>query len=228
MSERNEEARQLLRKIIEHLAWRQVASINILGHCLGYIHDLETKRRVVKELDFGLRLVEEVRQLYGQLGWSDIEAVIRDHVDRIPLPQSRIDFGLFYYLTGLAEETAMRSYQDCCVPEFAAIARSFVAAAPGRPEPTRFLAFAADETNRPQAQQYLNRWVATAVVSFGRAGTPGDRRAVELGLRAQTSEEMTRAFLQRLAPFLQRVELKVPGPQALGLELPADSLELGA
>lgn len=228
MSERNEEARQLLRKIIEHVAWRQVASINILGHCLSYIHDLETKRRVVTELDLGLRLVDDVRELYGQLGWSDIEAVVRDHVDGIPLPQSRIDFGLFYYLTGLAEETAMRSYMDCCVPEFAAIARSFVATVPGRPEPTRFLAFAADPTNRPQAQQYLNRWVAIALVSFGRAGTPGDRRAVELGLRSQTSHEMTRAFLQRLAPFLKRLELRVPTSQELGLELPADSLEIEA
>jgi len=56
----DEEKKQLLRMIVERLAWRQIASINMLGHCLKYIPELDTKLTVAAELDLALGLFRQV------------------------------------------------------------------------------------------------------------------------------------------------------------------------
>ena len=216
---RDEERSQLLRRIIESLAWRQIATIDILGHCLKYVADLETKLRMATELDLSLRLFREVRELHQELGWEDLEQAVRDRMGRLPFPQSRMEFGIAVHVLWLAETVAMRSYVECTLPEYAAIARTYVETSQGRPEPLRFIEFATDPPNRPQAQQYLNRWLEIAAHSFGRSGTTADRRAVELGIRSRTSAEMRTAFLAEIGSFLKRC----------GLEMPAlDELETGA
>ncbi len=198
-----------MRRIVESLAAHQLASINILGHCLKYVHELDVKSVVAAELDLALRLFREVRSLYQGLGWTDLGSVVRHRLDEIPYPGSRLEFGVFYYVSGLAERVAMESYAESSAGEFAAIARSHVEAAARRPEPTRFIDFASDPTNRPQAQQFLNRWVEIAGAALGRPGTSADARAVALGLRSRTSAEMHRVLHQRLVPFARRCRLEL-------------------
>jgi len=222
--ELSEDARQLLRRIIESLAWRQLTGIDILGHCLKYVPDLDIKQRVVTELDLNLRLFRDVETLYADLGWADIGALVRERSADMPYPGSRVEFGLFYFVSGLAELTAMQSYEDSVCTEFAAIARSYLHAAPGRPEPTRFIEFASQETNRPQAQQYLNLWLSVSLRALGRPGTAGDRRAVELGLRKRTVEETLRDFLGRLDGTMRQCGLEFPDATVLGVDLDLASL----
>jgi hypothetical protein len=213
----NEEARGLLRRIVESLAWRQIATINILGHCLKFINDLDTKLRVASELDLNLRLFRDVRALYSELGWENIEAAVRDRIDRLPYPSSRQEFGVAYHLIGLAESVAMQSYVQSSNPNFAAIALSYVDAAASRPEPTRFVEFCAEPTNRPQAQAFLNRWLTLALLSFGRPGSSADARALELRLRSSSVAEMQQQFLDELQPFLARCSLALPALADLGV-----------
>ena len=223
-NELSEDARQLLRRIIESLAWRQLTAIDILGHCLKYVPDLDIKQRVVTELDLNLRLFRDVEELYGDLGWANIAAVVRERASDMPYPGSRIEFGLFYYVSGLAEIAAMQSYEDSVCTEFAGIARSYLHAAPGRPEPTRFVEFASQDTNRPQAQQYLNLWLSVSLRALGRPGTAGDRKAVELGLRKRTVEETLRDFVGRLGEMMERCGLEFPDATVLGIDLDLASL----
>jgi hypothetical protein len=213
----NEEARQLLRRIVESLAWHQLAAINMLGHCLKLVVEIDAKLRVATELDLALRLFREVRDLYAGLGWSDLESAVRERLDRIPYPTSRLEFGVAYYVTGLAEQVAMRAYADSSAREFAAIARSYVEASEARPEPSRFQEFCAEPANRVIAQQHLNRWVEIALTSFGRPGTSGDRRALQLGLRSQGSAALREEFLERLRPFRESCGLGLPELAALGV-----------
>ena len=86
----------------------------------------------------------------------------------------------------------------------------------GSPE---FIEFCRDESNRPHAQQMFNRWFAIAVPSFGRPGSLGDGRAVELGLRSRTSGEMLEVFLEAMREFTTRVGLELPEADQFGLEL---------
>lgn len=203
----DEESRQILRRIVESLAWRQLASMNTLGHCLKFVGELEVKVAVAQELELALRLFRRVHALYGDLGWRDLESAVRERVEAMEYPASRLEFGVAYYLFGVAENVAMSSYMECACEEFASIAREHVAASQRRPEPRYFLEYCTEPTHRPQAQQFLDRWATLARMAFGRPGAPAGRRAMELGLRKATSAELDAEFRRVLAPFLVRCGL---------------------
>lgn len=209
----DEESRVLLRRMVESLAWRQLASIDILGHCLKYVGELDVKLRVVAELDRALSLFKSVRELYGELGWTDLEAAVRERARSLPYPASRLEFGVAYYVCGVAEEVAMRAFVASSCAPFAAIARSHVEAAAQRPEPTRFIEFCSEPSNRPQAQHHLDTWTTIARRSFGRARTPSDARALALGLKSLRAADMDALFCERLQPLLSRCGLTLSEPE---------------
>jgi hypothetical protein len=215
----DEEARTLLRRIVESQAHREIMAINMLGHCLKFVTELDVKLRVAEDLDLSLRLFRDVQALYKDLGWKDLESAVRDRTSELPFPESRLEFGIAYYLTHLAQVVAMESYLGCVVPEFAAIARSYVEASPQRAHPTRFEEFCADPANRPRAQELLQKWIAIALPAFGRPDTRGDERAVELGLRSRSSAAAARDYVERLKPFVARCGLRLPSAEALGLDV---------
>lgn len=82
--------------------------------------------------------------------------------------------------------------------------------------------FAADETNRPLAQQLVNRWLVITLLSLGRPDSSGDARALQLkhctprGSRASCASTSTGS--PRSSPS---VGLVMPDVATLGLELPA-------
>ena len=205
----DEEAKLLLRRIMESMARHQLSSINTLGHCLKFIEEVDVKLLVASELDLSLRLFRDVRALYGELGWSDLESVVRDRLNELPVPASRLEFGVAYYITGLAERVAMASYENSSCSEFAAIARSHFDIAVRRPEPKRFIAYCEDESHHPQAQQFLDRWVQVARASLGRADSKMAGRAVELGIRDISSKEMNARLTELLQPLADRCGLKL-------------------
>jgi len=215
----DEEARTLLRRIVESQAHREIMSINMLGHCLKYVTELETKLRVAEDLNLSLRLFREVQALYADLGWQDLDSAVRDRMTELPFPESRLEFGVAYHLGHVAREVAMESYVDSKVPEFAAIARSYVDAAAHRPHPTRFVEFCEDPTNRPRATELFHRWFGIVISAFGRPETKNDERAVELGLRSRTSAAARQEFVERLRPFIAQCGLGFPSAESLGAEL---------
>ena len=206
----DEERRQLLRRIVEAMARRQLASINILGHCLKFVGELDAKDAVASELNLSLRLFRQVHTLYRDLGWTDLESAVRDRLDDVPYPASRLEFGVAYYVMGIAEEVAMRSYVDSTCPEFAAIARSHVEAAQRRPKPKRFVTYCEDPEHRPQAQQFFDRWYRIGVGALGRRDSSADARVVDLGLRSERAGELRERFHARLAPFVEACALAFP------------------
>lgn len=206
----DEESRAILRRIVEALAWRQLASINLLGHGLKFVTEHDVKLRVVGELDRALELFQSVRTLYGDLGWTDLESAVREKLESLPYPESRLEFGLAYYVSGLAEDVAMRAYVASSWQPFATIAKRHVEAWMQRPEPTRFQEYASEAHNRPHAQELVNRWVPLARRAFGRADSPHDEKAMKLGLKSRRSAELDASFCERLQPLLTAGGLALP------------------
>lgn len=201
MSQLPEEARALLREIVERLAVRHAHAADLVGHSLTLVPDLAVKRRMAGEIVLHLELLGEARALYVELGWSDLDAVLRDAAEEPRLPRTRLEFGAASFLTRLAEEVSMQACVECAHAPFAALARRWLETTPERPLPARFLAFAAEATNRPRAQEILDLWLRVALEAFAlRPGT--DARVRELGLRAATTPELERTFRARLEPVL--------------------------
>jgi 1,2-phenylacetyl-CoA epoxidase catalytic subunit len=219
----DEEARVLLRKIIEGQAYRQLMLANIRGHGLKFVPDVEGKLALSRALEVSLVQFREVGRLYANLGFGDVVSAVRGKMERIPYPGARLELAMCLYLCERVSWHALGAYVDSVSKEFAAIARTRLEEFQPRelPDDSAFVEFCADATNRPHAQQLFNRWLAITLVSLGRPGSAGDARAIALGLRQKSAAQIAREYLAGLEPLLAACGLAMPAPATLGVELPA-------
>lgn len=215
----DEEARALLKKIVEGYAYRQLMLANIRGHALTFVFDLEEKIALADALRAGLEELRAVRKLYRELRLQGVLSAIRGKMERIPYPSSRVDLAICLRLWTLAHDIAAEAYAESVCDELAEIARGhsrFVT-----PSDDELVSdYCSDPHRRPQAQAYFDAWLSTTLVALGRPGSRGDRRAVELQLRRRGAVEIAEDYLGRLDPIRISWSLAWPDPGKLGIELP--------
>jgi len=217
-----EETRNLLRLIVERQASRQLMVANIRGHGIKFVQGLEEKLQLSEDLNGMLRIYREIERLYLGLGGTDLPTAVRAKMERIPYPASRLELAVCLVMCDLAEQVAAENYLDCCVPEYAAIARSLldmVRANTSHGEEL-FIQFCKEPDNLPRAREITNRWLSIAIRSLGRPGTGGDTRASHLGLRTKSCSDATVTFVKGATEFLAQCGLSFPTAEQLGVELP--------
>jgi len=218
-----EEALGLMRRIVEANAWRQYLGVNILGHCLKMMGDLEGKRCVTREVGVCLDFYGELESAYTELGGEDLDYAVRDRLLNVPMPTSRFELGLCRHLTDRAQRIALASYEGSRCATFASVAARHLE----RPalvqvaERERMAEFCTEPANRPRAQEAFNRWLTISLLALGRPGSMGDRRALELGLRSDGSEVLVERYLDEVKLLLESWGLAFPSPDLLPVELPA-------
>lgn len=217
----DEESKALLRRIVERTAYRQLMAVNIRGHGLKYLTEIEEKRAIEKELDAALAALSVIEALYVKIGGAGLTFAVRELMERVPYPYSMLELGTCLALVDRTERLVLESYLESRSADMASIARSLLEAdRPGTRLLEAHLArFCAEPGNRPTAQQFLNRWLTIAILAFGRPGSPGDQRAVTLGLRSRRVEDMVRRFQEELKPFVTGIGLAMPTPSSLGVEV---------
>lgn len=218
----DEEAHNLLRRIIEGQAYRQLMLANIRGHGLKFVPDVEGKLALTRALDVSLIQFREVERLYTSLGFGDVVSAVRGKMERVPYPSTRLELAACLFLCERVSWHALGAYVDSVSKEFAAIARTRLDELHARelPDDAAFIEFCADATNRPHAQQLFNRWLGVTLLSLGRPGSAGDARAIKLGLRQKSVAQITRDYLASMQPLLAACGLTLPPPEVLGVELP--------
>ncbi len=220
----DEESRNLLRKIVERQAYRQLMAANIRGHGLKVVPEVEEKLRLAQDLEHSLRILKDVERLHASLGGTELSLAVRPHMERIPYPTTRLELSVCLALCDRAERIATSGYVNSRCREFAAIARSIADADrtfTDRAEDL-YAEFCRETTNRPAAQQMFTRWLSITLLSLGRPSTPGDTRAVQLGLRSKRCADSVREYLNELRPFMERCHLHLPSGATLGVELPSE------
>lgn len=217
----DEESKSLLRRIVERTAYRQLMAVNIRGHGLKYLTEIEEKRAIERELDAALAALGVIEALYVKIGGEGLTFAVRELMDRVPYPYSMLELATCLALVDRTERLVLESYLESRSADMASIARALLDTdRPGTRMLEAHLArFCAEPGNRPTAQQFLNRWLTIAVVAFGRPRSIGDQRAVALRLRTQRVEDMVRRFQEELKPFTSGIGLALPSPSSLGVEV---------
>lgn len=218
----DEETRGLLKRILEGQAYRQLTLCNIRGHGIKFLPEVLDKTRIAAALLTSLRQFEELERLYRGLGFGDVVSAVRHKMERVPYPSTRMELAVCLFLCERVSWHALDAYVDSTVAEFAAIARlrHGELRALDAPDDQAFAEFCADPTNRPLAQQLVNRWLSITLLSLGRPDSPGDARALALKLRAKSVATIVNEYLAGLAPFLSSCGLVAPDGASIGVELP--------
>lgn len=226
----DEEAKSLLRRILERTAYRQIMVANIRGHGLKYLLDVTEKSLLVRDLEAALEVLRHVERLYVEYDGDSLALSVRDSLDRIPYPYSRLELAVCLSLVGRAEKLVASTYLESRSAGMIAIAQQLHDLGwPG----TRMLElqladFCAEPGNRATAQQFVNRWIAISLVAFGRPGTVGDQRSLALGLRNARVEQLVKRFLDHVRAWCESFHLTLPDVHTLGIDLPTEGTKHGA
>jgi len=222
MNKLDEEALGLMRRVIEANAWRQTFGINLLGHSIKRVSDFEGRASIIDEMSVCLEFYRELEGAYQELGGEHLEVAVRDQLLQIPMPESRFELGVCRLLTDRAQRIALAAYEGSRCAIFASVAARHLE----RPRFVQALErevmaeFCADVDNRPRAQQAFDTWLAISLLALGRPDSPGDLRAVELGLRSTSTAELVAAYLTEMAELAEDWGLVLTTPERLPIELP--------
>lgn len=218
----DEETRGLFKRILEGQAYRQLMLCNIRGHGIKLLPEVRDKTRIAAALLTSLRQFEELERLYRVQGFGDVVSAVRHKMERVPYPGTRMELAVCLFLCERVSWHALDAYLDSAVVEFAGIARARRAElrALEAPDDPAFAEFCAEPTNRPLAQQLVNRWLSITLLSLGRPDSPGDARAIALKLRSKSIAGIVNEYLVGLEPFLRACGLVAPDGASIGVDLP--------
>ncbi len=222
--ELDEESKGLLRRIVERQAYRQMMIEKIRGHGLKFVPEIDAQILLAQDIVHSLRVMQQIEFCYAEIGGDDLVTAVRDKMERIPYPASRLELAICLALCDRAERVAAESYVDSRSSEFAAIALSILAMdrTSTRQGEELFKGFCAESGNRHAAQQMFQRWLSITIQAMGRPGTQGDERAFALGLRRQKCADSLRMYVEELKPLMASCHLVLPSAAAMGVELPKE------
>ena len=104
--ELDEESKCLLRRIVERQAYRQMMIEKIRGHGLKFVPEIDAQILLAQDIVHSLQLMLQIELLYSQIGGSDLVTAVRDKMERVPYPASRLELAICLALCDRAERVA--------------------------------------------------------------------------------------------------------------------------
>jgi 1,2-phenylacetyl-CoA epoxidase catalytic subunit len=150
------------------------------------------------------RVIEVWSTAFGRAP-AELDAWVTTRLDARPLPQvaSFLELAMAQFLFDRAGRWQISEYLTSSFLPYRALAHAIVDEERGHEDVGARLVVelcAAPGIDRVAAQAAFDRWLALALLSFGRAGGDGNAFAIAAGLKARDSGEVTRAFLEEIAP----------------------------
>ena len=78
-----------------------------------------------------------------------------------------------------------------------------------------------EPATRAEIQKRFRKWFVASMRIFGRAGTPGNRYCLAVGLKTRDSGEVAAAYVDSIRPVMAACGLSFPDRGELPLELPS-------
>ena len=221
-----------VQKLVVTQGWREFLTAELFADALKYVPTLKGKKLIAEHVAEELEHYELCEGLYRELGgdlWQDVQARIARH----PWPriESWPELAVFQFLNDRAATFQLLEYRACSYAPYAKIVNHILEEEEGHVgfgESVVKEMCAAGEAKRREAQALFDKWLPYCLMVFGRPGTPGDRYAVEVGLKARGSGAIMRDYVDDLKPTMEECGLRFPSASGLGVEIPEDLALTGA
>ena len=225
--EMDPEYHAMVKQLLESQGYREVMAANLFGHAMKYIPSLERKQMVAHQIEEELEHFEEAAKLYRQVTGEDLLRAIETRLDRVPYPESWEELAMAQFLYDRAGEFHLREYRACSFAPYSRIVTKILEEEEGHEgfgeQVVRELA--KEPHNAPRLQRLFDKWFAVALLSFGRPGTPGNRFAIDAGLKTRDSGEVMQDFINDIKSSMAECGLRFPSPDQIGIEMP-DNVDL--
>jgi len=219
------EYRDMIVQLMQSQAYRELAAAHMFGYGLRFVPD-KWLRFMVWHIREEAEHYEAVARMYQEFTGESVEPSVRERLQGKPVPmaESWIELAMAQFLYDRGGFWQLKEYEQCSFVPYRGVIQKIIKEEAGHQnlgetivvEQCRSGAFDAVK------QGLFEKWLRIGLLSFGRPGTPGNRFAIENGIKRRDSGECMKDFISDVRPAVKAAGLNFPAPAALEMELPAD------
>jgi 1,2-phenylacetyl-CoA epoxidase catalytic subunit len=223
--EMSPEYREMIVQLMQSQAYRELAAAHMFGYGLRFVPD-RWLRFMVWHIREEAEHYEAVATMYKDFTGEDVEPAVRRRLAGHPVPmaESWMELAMAQFLYDRGGFWQLKEYEQCSFVPYRGVIQKIVKEEAGHQglgekivvEHCRSGAY--DDVKQP----LFEKWLRIGLLSFGRPGTPGNRFAIEHGIKKRDSGECVKDFVADIRPAVAAAGLRFPDPGTLDMELPAD------
>jgi ring-1,2-phenylacetyl-CoA epoxidase subunit PaaA len=220
--------RHIVQRFLESQAYREWTAAELMGHCLKFAPDLRLRKLMAQECREELEHYEAVADLYRKEFGRDVADVVRDRLaanpDLVPMPESWLETVMSLFLNDRAGGKHLAEYRACSYTPYSDIIGKILDEEAGHEGfgERALKKLVTDGASRAVAQRLFDKWLTVSMRSFGRPYTPGNRYALEHGLKQRPSEDVMQEYIADVKPTMRAVGLRFPARERMSLDLPSE------
>ena len=223
------EYRKMVVQLMESQAYRELAAAHMFGYGLRFVPD-KWLRFMVWHIREEAEHYEAVARMYKEFTGESVEPSVRERLQGKPVPmaESWIELAMAQFLYDRGGFWQLKEYEECSFVPYRAVVQKIVKEEAGHQGLGEKIVVELCRSKSHEAvkQALFEKWLRIGLLSFGRPNTPGNRFAIQHGLKKRDSGDCMKDFLADIRPAVQAAGLAFPSPETLQMELPA-GLELG-
>jgi 1,2-phenylacetyl-CoA epoxidase catalytic subunit len=222
--------KKMVLTLMDKQASREVATAEVFGQCVLFAPTIEDKIRITRFQHEELKHFQLLAHIMSELG-VDMDAYIRDRQragarftgDETDIQiRDWIDATLFNFMIDRAATFQLTEYTRGSYAPLAKANEVILKEEEGHKDFGEgvLAQMCQDPATRAEIQQRFKKWFVASMRIFGRAGTPGNRYCLKVGLKTRDSGDVAAAYLDSIRPVMARCGLRFPDRRELPLELP--------
>jgi len=222
--EMSPEYRAMVVQMMESQAYRELAAAHMFGYGLRFVPEKWLKF-MVWHIQEETEHYQAVARMYRDFTGEEVEPRVVDRLAGKPVPfaESWMELAMAQFLYDRGGFWQLKEYDQCSFVPYRGVIQKIVKEEAGHQglgekivvEQCRSGEF--DDVKQP----LFEKWLRVGLLSFGRPGTPGNRFAIEHGLKKRDSGDCMRDFVDDIRPAVRSAGLRFPDPASLKMELPA-------
>jgi 1,2-phenylacetyl-CoA epoxidase catalytic subunit len=220
-----EEYRTLLVQMMESQAYRELAAAHMFGYGLRFVPDKWLKF-MVWHIREEAEHYEAVARMYREFTGREVEPEVKRRLESKPVPfaESWIELAMAQFLYDRGGFWQLKEYDECSFVPYRGVIRKILDEETGHQNLGEKIVVEQCRSGAYEdvKQALFDKWLRIGLLSFGRPRTPGNRFAIEQGLKKRDSGECMMDFVADIRPAVRAAGLRFPDPAALRLDLPPD------
>ena len=228
--EMDERYAQTVRQMIESQAYRELAAAHLFGHGLQYVPELRWLKFMSWHIREELEHYEAVVKMYRRFTGEDVQPRVNARLAQRPIEMAHswFELAMAQFLFDRGGFWQLKEYELCSFLPYREIVGKIVEEETGHQGLGERIVVELCRSGKYEAekQPIFEKWLRQGLLSFGRSGTEGNRYAISVGLKKRDSGEVMQDFLNDIKPAVVASGVRLPAPEAMGLEMP-ESIDWG-
>jgi 1,2-phenylacetyl-CoA epoxidase catalytic subunit len=217
------EYRQMVVQMMQSQAYRELAAAHMFGYGLRFVPERWLKF-MVWHIQEETEHYQAVSAMYREFTGEEVEPVVIERLAQKPVPfaESWFELAMAQFLYDRGGFWQLKEYDQCSFVPYRSVIQKIVEEEAGHQGLGERIVVELCQSGKYEdvKQPMFEKWLRVGLLSFGRPGTPGNRFAIERGLKKRDSSECMKDFVADIRPAVRAAGLRFPDPASLRMELP--------